>query len=376
MQYLSELGKNIRTCRRSIGLTQRELAEKLHVSTQAISSWEQGNTNPDIENLCRLAEVFSVTTDKLLKRGVSQNETNMIAVDGGKVKSDFVLFSSSGHIGKAFRLPGTSVSVRNLSEVMSILRRGIDLCLEHSPSTSYIFIGNAGSQLDEIQRNLSEVYTGIDIHVASCATNAFHCIDDADAAMILGAGSGIFRMEEDRFLHIGAWGHILGDPGSGYNFGREACRLAYAYRDGLDRDPLIYTLVKEIMDGKKLDADSLIPLQMASLAPVIFHADAQGDARAKAVIEAEMRELARHVIAACPNGGKIVAVGGVIEHCADRLLPVLQEMTGPQFEFVVSKFPAVYGACRSCVRHFQIKVSAEFEEKFAEEFASVNQMYL
>ncbi len=371
MRYLSELGKNIRIYRRSAGLTQRALAEKLHVSTQAISSWEQGNTHPDIENLCRLAEVLSVTTDKLLKRSGDPNVVYMIGIDGGKVKSDFVLFSSLGSVKKAFRLPGTSAAVKSMSEVLSILRRGIDLCLEQCPSTSYIFLGSVGGHLQDIQRQLSEIYTGIEVAVTPCAANVFGCLDSADAGMVLGAGSGVCCKDGENFRDIGGWGHVLGDPGSGYNFGREACRLAYAYRDGLDKDPLVYTLVKEYMNGKALNVENLAPLQMSALAPVIFEADAQGDKRAARVIESEMQALSLLISAACPEGGKVIAVGGVIEHCADRLLPVLQRMLDPRIEVVVSKFPAVYGACRACVRHFDIETPADFDDRFAAEFASV-----
>ena len=374
MPYLSELGNNIRTFRRMCNLSQRELAEQLHVSTQAISSWEQGNTHPDIENLCRLADVLSVTTDKLLRRSTQIDEVYMIGIDGGKVKTDFVLFSSSGIVRKTFRLPGTSASINSRPEVLSVLKRGINLCLENCPSTSRIFIGNAGPCLFELQRKLLEIYTGIDIHVTSCAFNALMCIDDADAAMILGAGSGLYRPEGEKFRTIGGWGHILGDPASGYNFGREACRLAYAYRDGLDEDPLLYSLVLERLESDVLRTEELTPLQMSAIAPVIFQADAQGDMRARRVIETEMQELARLINAACPNGGKVVAVGGVIEHCADRLLPVLKGMINPSIEVVVSQFPAVYGACRACVRHFNVHVSADFDEMFSIEYASARQM--
>lgn len=374
MSYLSGLGKNIRIYRRSIGLTQRELAQKLHVSTQAISSWEQGNTYPDIENLCRLAEALSVTTDKLLKRSGEANAVYMIGIDGGKVKTDFVLFSSLGTVKKAFRLPGTSAAVKTMSELLSILRRGIDLCLEQCPSTSYIYLGSVGGHLAEIQQQLSEIYTGIEIVATSCAANVFGCLDGADAGMVLGAGSGVCRREGDGFRDIGGWGHVLGDPGSGYNFGREACRLAYAYRDGLDCDPLIYTLVKERMRDKALCVANLTPLQISALAPVIFEADAQGDERAGRVIESEMRELSALVNAACPQGGKIIAVGGVIENRADRLLPVLRKMIDPRIEVIVSKFPAVYGACRAAIRHFAVETCEDFDKKFAAGFAAAAQI--
>lgn len=371
MSHLHEISTNIRLYRRRLNLTQKQLAEKLHLSTQAVSSWEMGSTYPDIENLLHLSKIFCVSVDTLLKGTIEHNEVFMIGIDGGKVKSDFVLFSSLGTVLKRFRLAGTSASVQSVSDAISILRRGIDLCLLHLPSVSYIFIGNAGAHLLQMQQMLSEIYTGIEIFVTSCAANALMCIDEADGAMILGAGSGLFRPQGDTFQTFGGWGHTLGDPGSGYNFGRAACQLAYAYRDGLDDDPLIYDLVMQRMNGATLKADNLPPLQMSLLAPVIFDADAQGDQRAAHVIEKEMQDLSRLVNATCPNGGKIVAVGGVIEHCSDRLLPTLQKWINPSIEVVLSRFPAVFGACRACIKHFAIKTEQDFDDKFISGFASM-----
>ena len=52
--------------RKSNGMSQEELAEKLHVSRQAISRWEQGATMPDGTNLIKLGELFGVSIDYLL----------------------------------------------------------------------------------------------------------------------------------------------------------------------------------------------------------------------------------------------------------------------------------------------------------------------
>lgn len=53
--------------RKSQGMSQEELAEKLQVSRQAVSRWESGATLPDITNLIQLSELFGVTTDYLIK---------------------------------------------------------------------------------------------------------------------------------------------------------------------------------------------------------------------------------------------------------------------------------------------------------------------
>lgn len=61
-----KLGENIRNLRLQHKLTQEQLADRLGVSYQAISRWENGVTYPDIEFLPAIAKHFSVTTDYLL----------------------------------------------------------------------------------------------------------------------------------------------------------------------------------------------------------------------------------------------------------------------------------------------------------------------
>ena len=60
------LGKRIVHHRKRLGLTQDQLAEKLGVTAQAVSKWENDQSCPDITMLPRLAEIFGTTTDVLL----------------------------------------------------------------------------------------------------------------------------------------------------------------------------------------------------------------------------------------------------------------------------------------------------------------------
>lgn len=61
-----KVGNFIMNKRKSLGLTQQQLAEQLNVSFQAISKWENGTTYPNIEILADLANVLDVTTDEIL----------------------------------------------------------------------------------------------------------------------------------------------------------------------------------------------------------------------------------------------------------------------------------------------------------------------
>lgn len=62
------LGKRIAQHRKRLGLTQDQLAEKLGITAQAVSKWENDLSCPDISMLPRLAEIFGITTDELLGR--------------------------------------------------------------------------------------------------------------------------------------------------------------------------------------------------------------------------------------------------------------------------------------------------------------------
>lgn len=61
------LGNQIKKYRNELSLSQDELAEKIFVSRQSISNWENDKTYPDIKSLILLSEVFQVSLDTLIK---------------------------------------------------------------------------------------------------------------------------------------------------------------------------------------------------------------------------------------------------------------------------------------------------------------------
>ena len=61
-----KIGKNIKKLRNRDDITQEQLAEKLGVTNQAVSKWENGGGYPDIESVVSMADYFKVTTDYLL----------------------------------------------------------------------------------------------------------------------------------------------------------------------------------------------------------------------------------------------------------------------------------------------------------------------
>lgn len=58
--------ENLQRLRKQAGLSQEEVAQKLFLSRQSISKWENGGAEPGIENLKALAKLYGVTVDELV----------------------------------------------------------------------------------------------------------------------------------------------------------------------------------------------------------------------------------------------------------------------------------------------------------------------
>lgn len=62
-----ELAKQIKKYRIEYGLSQDELAEKLYVSRQTISNWENEKNYPDIKSILLMSYIFNISVDELVK---------------------------------------------------------------------------------------------------------------------------------------------------------------------------------------------------------------------------------------------------------------------------------------------------------------------
>ena len=86
------LNENIKTLRKTKGLTQDELAIRLNVVRQTISKWEKGLSVPDAEMLQKIAEVFEVNVSQLLGSPINQNENvDIIAEQLSRINEQLVV---------------------------------------------------------------------------------------------------------------------------------------------------------------------------------------------------------------------------------------------------------------------------------------------
>jgi transcriptional regulator with XRE-family HTH domain len=75
------LGEKIQQLRKASGISQEQLAEQLDVSRQSVSKWELDDAVPEIGKIVMLSELFSISTDELLKDSPPQSKPGQ--KDGG-----------------------------------------------------------------------------------------------------------------------------------------------------------------------------------------------------------------------------------------------------------------------------------------------------
>lgn len=81
------LNENIKTIRKSKGLSQEELAIKLHVVRQTISKWEQGLSVPDSDMLISLSEALETPVSTLLGESVIESKADDLKVISEKLEA-------------------------------------------------------------------------------------------------------------------------------------------------------------------------------------------------------------------------------------------------------------------------------------------------
>lgn len=80
-------GERLKNARKQAGLTQEAAADKLQVSRQTLSNWENNRTYPDLVNLLAISDLYQISLDALLKGDqdlVQHMEDKMDTVKQGK----------------------------------------------------------------------------------------------------------------------------------------------------------------------------------------------------------------------------------------------------------------------------------------------------
>ena len=83
------LSENLQRLRKEKGLSQEDVAQKLFVSRQSVSKWENGNAEPGVENLKTLANLYGVTLDQLVGNDPAEGFQFIGEKSGAKITLKF-----------------------------------------------------------------------------------------------------------------------------------------------------------------------------------------------------------------------------------------------------------------------------------------------
>ena len=352
---------NLRAARKQKGLSQRQLAQALFLSTQAVSKWEQGESFPDVNRLCKLAQLLQISTDALL--GVTPaGEAALIAADVGGTKSEFVLIDYSGRVIKRTVLQGVNPNTCGVQEACNVFRKAIDPLLQQGCRVTGIYIGGAGmasagngAAAEEILRRW---YPNISLRCQSDICNVLAFAEDpANAiAVISGTGNVVFATNDGALKRFGGGGWRLETAGSGYDIGRQVLLAALEHRDGTGPATSLTEAVEQKLGGKVWDSIQKIysegPAFVASFTPAAIHAWQQGDAVATGIVHTNARRIADLIQAAAKSSPKAsqVLMGGSLLTKSDPLFQLVVGMLDAALRPERITLPAVWGACLCCAR--------------------------
>ncbi len=139
------LGQRLSRLRKNLGLKQEDIAEKVNISAQAVSKWENDLSAPDISTLPVLADILNVSLDELLGREVLQTrvvpeaerkEINsmllkiaVLSADGDKVKVNLPVSIIKLFLEAGMELPNVNGknSLKNIdfSQVFMMIDAGV-----------------------------------------------------------------------------------------------------------------------------------------------------------------------------------------------------------------------------------------------------------
>lgn len=372
------LASNIKKYRKLKKFSQSKFADMLGVSPQSISKWECAISVPDVENLCLISKILSVSLDALLEN-CSADKKLMIGVDGGGTKTEFLLFTQDGNILENIILGACNPNTVGINGSIEILTKGINSLLITNPNVSGIFIGAAGfllgNNLPQIQSALKRTYPNIKIDYASDMLNIAASAIDSDVdciAAICGTGSSVLTKIGSTLSRITGYGYLLSKVGSGYDIGRDGIHAVLCDIDGIGESTSLTSLIKAKLGSSVSDIIDKVYKNdasfTASMAQFVFECSAKGDAVCTRIIQENAKAFATAVNAAHkknPHIRYVVLTGGIIT-CNKDFENVVRENIAEGLTVIIPQVPPVLGACVLSAKMNKIETDGLLEKLSAQ----------
>ncbi|MGC2353342.1 MAG: N-acetylmuramic acid 6-phosphate etherase [Candidatus Udaeobacter sp.] len=250
----------------------------------------------------------------------------ILGVEGGGTKTAWVLVEAVAETpGCEFRvIDQGKLPPSNFRLTTSERLRLIFAELPRQIDRAGVFLAGCATEEDRrlLEQICLEVWPNAKIVTGSDRDSGLAAALDHGDGIVVNAGSGssVTGRRGDRIERAGGWGHILGDAGGGYFLSIQALRLILREHD-LHQSEMQFTakilhalslnnfdeLVRWVQTADKMD--------IAMLAPVVFEAATEGDARMMEIIEEGARVLCEYTEAVASRlhllAPKVVLMGGL-----------------------------------------------------------------
>lgn len=379
------LADNIKRYRKLNSMTQAQLAGALFVTAQNVSKWENGKSVPDLDNLCKLAKVFSVSTDRLLGN-TEQTEQGrlLVAIDGGGTKTEFVLYTEFGEVLERLVLGSSNPNTVGIANAQTVLQTGLDQLFAANANIAVIHAGIAGCWVREnrtkIRSFLKSTYPGTRCVVASDIFNVIYGapVEDRCIAVICGTGSVVYAKTPEDAYRIGGWGYLFESGFSGYDLGRDAIHAVFAAQDGIGDQTLLRELVEKRLGGDVWEnINRLYQLRqdgIAAYAATVFEAYRMGDSVAEQILEKNAEQLALLINTAADRydcGEDVVIAGGLTAE-KEILQMFLEPKVKKGFRLIFNQKPPICGAAAGGCRALGA-LCPEFKENFYKNYVQITE---
>lgn len=98
MLDMVRVGTKISSLRRSLGMSQEQLADRLFVTRQALSKWENGTSVPAVELLIEMSKIFRVSFEEILCLDVKETDIDPADIFKGRSRSYIVKMIADGSL--------------------------------------------------------------------------------------------------------------------------------------------------------------------------------------------------------------------------------------------------------------------------------------
>ena len=246
----------------------------------------------------------------------------ILGVEGGGTKTAWILVERSGdelNILDQGTLPSSNFRLATPDRL-----RGIFSELPKQIDRAGVFLAGCGTAEDRhsLSNLCAEIWPSAKILTGSDRESGLAAALGHGDGIVVNAGSGssVTARRGDRIENAGGWGHILGDTGGGYFISIRALRLILREYD-LHRGEV--QLTAKILQARSLNnLDELVrwaqtadKMEIATLAPVVFEAAANGDARVLEIIEEGSLVLCEYTEAVAARlhvlAPKVMLLGGL-----------------------------------------------------------------